>query len=203
MDLRDVAVRPRGARDWIAELGAAAAVTFVTVVGDLGLAWLPNHDDNLTGDSGSPTAAWHLLTSWTAGPLEETFFGPVCVVLGRRAGLKWRTIFIVATVLRLAFHIYYGPGVITMIVWTVGTLAVYLATGRLVGIVIAHAAHNTIVAAGAYAPAALPAVYGTTAVVTLLGFLVLLAHMQVRKHPNNPARAATSLIRLGTAPQNR
>jgi len=42
-------------------------------------------------------------------------------------------------VARVAFHIYYGPTSVFILVWAVGVVLLYRATGRVLGIIAAHA----------------------------------------------------------------
>jgi len=45
----------------------------------------------------------------------------------------------ISAVARVAFHIYYGPTSVFLLVWAVGVVLLYRATGRVLGIIAAHA----------------------------------------------------------------
>jgi hypothetical protein len=45
----------------------------------------------------------------------------------------------ISAVARVAFHIYYGPTSVFILVWAAGVVLLYRATGRVLGIIAAHA----------------------------------------------------------------
>ena len=61
------------------------------------------------------------------------------VVLLRRAQYSWTLVVLVSAVARVAFHIYYGPTSVFILVWAAGVVLLYRATGRVLGIIAAHA----------------------------------------------------------------
>ena len=79
------------------------------------------------------------LTGWLAGPSEEMVFIVAAVVLLRRAQYSWTLVVLVSAVARVSFHIYYGPTSVFLLVWAAGVVLLYRATGRVLGIIAAHA----------------------------------------------------------------
>jgi membrane protease YdiL (CAAX protease family) len=54
----------------------------------------------------------------------------------------------ISAVARVAFHIYYGPTSVFILVWAVGVVLLYRATGRVLGIIAAHALWDLYAALG-------------------------------------------------------
>jgi membrane protease YdiL (CAAX protease family) len=89
-----------------------------------------------------------LFSSVVAGVLEEI------VVLGylvRRLEQRgWSTtwVVVVAVMVRVSYHLYYGPGVIPIVLWATATVLFYLKVRRLLPFIICHVAWDTMVALG-------------------------------------------------------
>lgn len=56
----------------------------------------------------------------------------------RRAGFNWPSVIAVSVVLRWLFHLYYGVPSLGMVVWALGSVIVYLLTGRIIGLMVVH-----------------------------------------------------------------
>lgn len=79
------------------------------------------------------------VSSALAGPTEEVLFCLTIPTLLRRSGMRWRWVATICLTLRLTFHIYYGWGVIALIViWAGLVLLLYATEGRWLAIAIAH-----------------------------------------------------------------
>ncbi|GAA4531598.1 hypothetical protein GCM10023160_34110 [Brachybacterium paraconglomeratum] len=80
-----------------------------------------------------------------SGAVEEIIVLAVPVVALRAAGHRWPTILITAVLLRTAFHVYYGviaiPG---HLVWALALALLYIATGRIWPLFLAHVMNNGI-----------------------------------------------------------
>lgn len=120
-----------------------------------------------------------------AGPTEEVLFCLTILTLLRRAGLSWRWVATICLTLRLTFHIYYGWGVIALIIiWAGLVMLLYVTEGRWLAIAIAHSlfdlknSHITPIAAAAWA----------AAVVSLAAVLIQVARH--KKEPTSPQSAS-------------
>lgn len=80
-----------------------------------------------------------------SGAVEEIIVLAVPVVALRAAGLRWPSILITVVLLRTAFHVYYGATAIPgHLVWALALALLYIATGRIWPLFLAHMANNGI-----------------------------------------------------------
>lgn len=85
-----------------------------------------------------------VLSSLTAGVVEEPLFCliiPLCLIAAGRSILCAA---IVSTTLRVAFHIYYGWTSPLLAIWAFVAVIVVLRTGAIVGTVIVHSLYDTV-----------------------------------------------------------
>lgn len=98
-----------------------------------------------TPPSSPDAAALLVYDSMLSGAVEEIIVLAVPVVALRAAGHRWPTILITAVLLRTAFHVYYGviaiPG---HLVWALALALLYIATGRIWPLFLAHVMNNGI-----------------------------------------------------------
>lgn len=83
----------------------------------------------------------HILTiaeAAMAGPSEELALMALVVVALHATGYNRWVIVVVAILVRIPFHLYYGWSAIALFVWVVLTILLYWRTGAIVGIVLAH-----------------------------------------------------------------
>lgn len=130
-----------------------------------------------------PTAVLHTIESGLSGASEELALLAVPVLALRAARVPWWTVYVVATLIRISFHIYYGiPFALGMSVWAVSLVVLYQLTGRIWPMFMAHAAWDAQQALGD-AAGQFPDVQGFSVVrdVLLLGiyFVALLAAFAV------------------------
>lgn len=125
------------------------------------------------------------ITLAMAGPTEEAVLLGLVVTALRRSGYSWTVVGIVAVLVRIPFHLYYGWGAILLAVWALLFVALYRRTGTIVPMVIAHTVFNI---------AALPP-FGDVGlaikVVILLVSTVLTLWMIWRRTMPKPAPGAT------------
>jgi hypothetical protein len=88
--------------------------------------------------TGSGAARADLLSGLLAGPAEEIVVLVVPLVLLRAARWPWWAVITAAVVLRLLYHVYYGPAAAGLALWALGMIAVYLHTHAILGLVLAH-----------------------------------------------------------------
>lgn len=127
---------------------------------------------NPTGDALATTL--RLFESAFSGAAEELALLGVPVLALRAAGVRWRWIYVIAVLMRISFHLYYGvPFTLLMALWALGLVLLYQYTGRIWGLFLAHAVHNGIGAVYVAAEQALgredaPVVLAAVAAFTLL-----------------------------------
>lgn len=146
---RDLGLRlPRGRRQWWTATAVGAACTVLMwlgfVAGDLVSA--VTGGDALDYPEGPSTAdaVGSLVGSLAAGPTEEVVLLAVPVVLLRRAGWSWGWVLVVDLVMRVSFHAYYGWGCLGLAVWLLGVFALYVRTGHLLALVLAHSLWDVV-----------------------------------------------------------
>lgn len=129
----------------------------------------------------------YIINGATAGPAEEILMIALVAILMRKLNIGWTPIMIVAIILRIPFHMYYGWAAIAMIFWVIASVLFYKFTNRIWPLVLAHATKNTVggIVALGYDP------YGI-AVILVLAALIY-GMITTRKH----------LIQLGSAPAAR
>lgn len=86
----------------------------------------------------------YIFSGATAGPAEEILMLALVVILMRKLSIGWAPIMIVAILLRLPFHMYYGWAALSLIFWVVTSVLFYKFTNRIWPLVLAHATKNTI-----------------------------------------------------------
>lgn len=92
-------------------------------------------------------AVMRVLDSMIGGASEELIVLALPIVALRAARLPWRVIVPVATLLRVAFHVYYGPIALPgLAVWALIMVALYAWCGRVWPLFFAHATNNGVVA---------------------------------------------------------
>jgi hypothetical protein len=124
---------PRTRGDWLGEVTGAGWGVLLTVVS---FSLVTTAYPSIPGQNAEILDA---LTGWLAGPSEEMVFIVAAVVLLRRAQYSWTLVVLVSAVARVSFHIYYGPTSVFILLWAVGVVLLYRATGRVLGIIAAHA----------------------------------------------------------------
>lgn len=88
---------------------------------------------------GWPALLLYAASGGMAGPTEELVLLALVVTALRRAGYSWRVVCIVAVIVRVPFHLYYGWGAIFLAVWAVLMVVLYRRVGTTVPIAAAHA----------------------------------------------------------------
>ncbi|ROT86245.1 CPBP family intramembrane glutamic endopeptidase [Bifidobacterium mongoliense] len=127
--------------------------TFFLAIDAMALGWLAQGivAQALTGMFGIPSykpgpeqttdLLTHILTiaeAAMAGPSEELALMALVVVALHATGYNRWVIVVVAILVRIPFHLYYGWSAIALFVWVVLTILLYWRTGAIVGIVLAH-----------------------------------------------------------------
>jgi hypothetical protein len=97
-----------------------------------------------TSKPSAPELLFGVADSVQAGIVEELVVLAFVVVTLRQARRPLWEVVIVALVLRGSYHIYYGPGVVGILVWAALFLWIYLRTQALLPLMITHAAWDAV-----------------------------------------------------------
>jgi len=97
-----------------------------------------------TSQTNAPELIFSVVDSVQAGIVEELVVLAFVVVTLRQAGRPWWEVTVVALVLRGSYHIYYGPGVVGILVWAALFYWIYLRTRSLIILMVCHAAWDSV-----------------------------------------------------------
>lgn len=92
----------------------------------------------------APELMFAVFDSVQAGIIEELVVLGFLVVTLRQAGRPWGEVTVVALVLRGSYHIYYGPGVLGIVVWAALFYWLYLRFRTLVPLMLSHAVWDSV-----------------------------------------------------------
>ncbi len=97
-----------------------------------------------TSQPNAPELIFATAASIQAGVVEELVVLAFAVVTLRQAGRPLWEVTIVVLVLRGSYHIYYGPGVLGILVWAALFYWIYLRTGNVLVLMVAHAGWDAV-----------------------------------------------------------
>jgi hypothetical protein len=97
-----------------------------------------------TSNTNAPELIFGVADALQAGIIEELVVLAFLVVTLRQANRPWWEVVTVALVLRGAYHIYYGPGVVGIIVWAALYLWIYLRFRDVVPLMVCHALWDAV-----------------------------------------------------------
>jgi hypothetical protein len=97
-----------------------------------------------TSRPNAPELIFAMAASIQAGIVEELVVLAFAVVTLRQAGRPLWEITVVVLVLRGSYHIYYGPGVLGILVWAALFYRIYLRTGNVVILMVSHAGWDAV-----------------------------------------------------------
>jgi hypothetical protein len=117
-----------------------------------------------------PALIYAMFDSLQAGFVEEVVVLAFVVVTLRQAGRPWWEVTVVALVLRGAYHIYYGPGVVGILVWAALFYWIYLRFRQLWPLIICHILWDAV----AFLSRPVPAVAGVGFLLVLILWIVCL-----------------------------
>jgi Type II CAAX prenyl endopeptidase Rce1-like len=127
-----------------------ATLTAASIATDLLLALLGVQADSPTAPTQRLPAA--IIDNAWAGLLEEPILLGLTVGLAVRVRWRWWAVLPLMIVLRGAFHVYYGPGVLFVIPWMCGAYLLYRRCPLLWPFVLAHGAYDALVSLTDNAP---------------------------------------------------
>lgn len=92
-------------------------------------------------------AAMSIYDSMIGGAVEEFIVLAIPVITLRAARARWSTVLITAVLLRVMFHVYYGPTAYPgHLLWALALALLYIGTGRIWPLFLAHLTNNGIAA---------------------------------------------------------
>ncbi len=97
-----------------------------------------------TSQPNAPELIFAMAASIQAGVVEELVVLAFAVVTLRQAGRPLWEVTIVVLVLRGSYHIYYGPGVLGILVWAALFYWIYLRTGNVLVLMVGHAGWDAV-----------------------------------------------------------
>jgi hypothetical protein len=97
-----------------------------------------------TGSASAPELVFGIFASVQAGVVEELVVLAFVVVTLRQARRPWWEITLVALVLRGSYHIYYGPGVLGILVWAALYYWTYLRFRQVVPLMVCHTIWDSV-----------------------------------------------------------
>jgi hypothetical protein len=97
-----------------------------------------------TSRPNAPELIFAMGTSIQAGIVEELVVLAFAVITLRQAGRPLWEVTVVVLVLRGSYHIYYGPGVLGILVWAALFYWIYLRTGNIVILMVSHAGWDAV-----------------------------------------------------------
>jgi len=122
---------------WRSEATAFGLATVCIAVG-LVTSTIPLDMPDYPRGADSASAWADLLSALLAGPAEEIVVLIVPLIFLRAARWPWWAVITAAVVLRLMYHVYYGPAAAGLTLWAIGMIVVYLRTHAALGLVLAH-----------------------------------------------------------------
>ena len=106
------------------------------------------------GDRSGPSLTLDLFHSLQAGPIEEIVVLAFVVTTLEQARRPFAEIVVVALLLRASYHIYYGPGVVGILVWAAVFLWLFLRFRSIMALIVVHSLWDlSIVLAHYWSPA--------------------------------------------------
>lgn len=111
--------------------------------------WVPGHHafPHATTAAGR---ARGVVADLAAGPTEELAVLVAPLLLLRAARIPWGGTLAILAVIRVLFHVYYGPESVLLVFWAIGMVVVYLRTRAVTGIIVAHLLYDITVTPSAF-----------------------------------------------------
>jgi len=153
-------------RGW-SEVRLAAAALLALIVGAVITSALETGGIS-SGTTSAASLLYRSAHAMEAGFLEECVVLAFVVATLRQARRPLPEIVAVALVLRVSYHLYYGPGAIGIAVWALAFIWLFLRTQSLIPLIAVHCAWDLVATFGPH----WPAVTGLALLVTLTLFAV-------------------------------
>lgn len=97
-----------------------------------------------------PLMAVGIAMAVTAGVVEEIVVLGYLVRRLEQRGWAMPVIVVVAVAVRVSYHLYYGPGVLPIVLWATASAMLYLKLRRLLPFIICHIVWDVVVTIGSY-----------------------------------------------------
>jgi membrane protease YdiL (CAAX protease family) len=122
------------------------------------------------------TSAWNLIyeipQAINAGIVEELVVVAFLITALEQARVRAWLIYPIGIALRISYHIYYGPGVVTFVLWAACAIWLFRRTRRITPLIVMHCCYDTLVSLLHELGSPPPAVVGLV-FLGLLGVVVL------------------------------
>jgi len=129
-----------GLTTWRAEVVAGSLCVALMAISGILMLFLPG-----PGFPAATTSAGQVgdaIGFLRTGPVEEICALVAPLVILRAGRVPWPGVFGLLIVMRLLYHLYYGPGAIAMAPWALGAAIVYLWARSIIGIMVAHSIYD-------------------------------------------------------------
>ncbi|MCL2394827.1 MAG: CPBP family glutamic-type intramembrane protease [Acidimicrobiaceae bacterium] len=141
----DVPRQPDGSWALGQILRVATWAVVALIAGSLVTSALATGKYDLPSHLGAPFLFYAAASSLNAGVIEEVVVLGFVVATLRQARRPMWEVLVVAVVLRASYHVYYGPGVVGILIWGSVFVWLYLRTRSLLPIMAVHFAWDTTV----------------------------------------------------------
>jgi hypothetical protein len=129
-----------GLTTWRTEVVAGSLCVSLMAISGILMLFLPG-----PGFPAATTSAGHVgdaIGFLRTGPLEEICALVAPLVILRAGRVPWPGVFGLLIVMRLLYHLYYGPAALAMAPWALGAALVYLWARSIIGIMVAHSLYD-------------------------------------------------------------
>jgi hypothetical protein len=129
-----------GRTTWRSEVVAGSLCVCLMTISGILMIFLPG-----PGFPDATTTAGHVgnaIGFLRTGPVEEICALVAPLVILRAGRVPWSGVFGLLIVMRLLYHLYYGPAAIGLSLWAFGAALVYLWARSIIGIMVAHSLYD-------------------------------------------------------------
>ncbi|WP_288782475.1 type II CAAX prenyl endopeptidase Rce1 family protein [uncultured Kocuria sp.] len=156
--------------------------------------WFEQHHAFPRGPDHSPAAVVDAMaSSILAGVSEEIVITVIPILLLRAVDIPWKFIVTLLLLERILFHVYYGPGAVSVLVWASLSILLYRYTQSALGLVLAHALYDIYCDASIYLGDN-PAIVVLMAGFLIYALLILAGHIGIKsRQPTTELRETRSV----------
>lgn len=130
---------------------------------------------------------WQVVAGFSAGIVEEIVVLGFLVRRLEQLGLRPAWVVIIAVLVRVSYHLYYGWGAVTIALWALVSVLVYLRIRRLLPFILCHIAWDVAIPIGFFYNEAYHFLF-IAAVVATVAFMLLWAKRPANPEPGLPSR---------------
>ena len=130
-----------------------------------------------------------IVAALVAGMVEEIVVLGYVVRRLEQRGWSVRTIVVVAVIIRVSYHLYYGAGVVPIVLWATASVLLYLKIRRLLPFIICHIAWDVGVSVRPHSPGVAAGLLGLYFVASIVLFV-----RWRNWHPESTSRASPEAL---------